>query len=171
MLPGKRDDLFHFGRGDVFWKDTAQSYAFLMDLEHDPCGTFAVHGEKFLQHDDHEVHRSEIVIEQKYLKERGRFYPRPLCLKHEVFLPLCSHAFHSNPRPARRNCAAWHGSWQECLHTRAFGYCAAPLRQHFEVKVEEVLAEVSLWRLGARKLLLCNKKLLAFFVDAQYPSA
>lgn len=103
MLSSKGNDPFDLGRRDVFGKDAAQSHAIPVNLEHDPRGTFAVHAEKFLQYNDHEIHGSEVVIEQQNFKERGRLDPRPLWFKHELFLFLGPHESHSNAVGALSN--------------------------------------------------------------------
>ena len=56
--------LRHLGFGHFAGEDAAHALAARMHVQHDLGRAFAVHAEERLQHDDHEIHRREIVVEQ-----------------------------------------------------------------------------------------------------------
>ena len=62
VLPGVAGHLFNLGGGHIPRKDAAYADAFPVHFEHDLRRLFATHAEKFLQHDNHELHRRVIVI-------------------------------------------------------------------------------------------------------------
>jgi hypothetical protein len=68
MLASEAAHLFDFGGSHIFWVDTAKTNPLPMDFEHDPCGLFAIHPEKFLQDDHDEIHRRVIVIQEQDLE-------------------------------------------------------------------------------------------------------
>ena len=114
MLTSKRGDLLYLGRGDVSGKDAAYPHALSVDLEHDSRGTFAIHAEKFLQNDDHEVHGREVIVEQKHLEQGRRTGARPLRLEDEFVLFPDTHEIHSNGVVAECNTGDFHRSLSAC---------------------------------------------------------
>lgn len=96
VLPGMSDDLLNLGCGDVLWKGTALSTSFRVDLEHDTRRAFAVHRKKTLQYAHDEIHRREIVVEQKHLVHARRTDSRLFRLQQRIVLFPDSHGSHSN---------------------------------------------------------------------------
>lgn len=105
VLPGKRHDLFHFCRSDVLREDAAYTHAFSVHLEHHPRCPFAVHSKKFLQHDYDEIHRREVVVEQKHFVQRRWLSTCVLGFDEKFVLLLRGHANHSNEVEAECNTA------------------------------------------------------------------
>src|SRR5665213_1076235 len=70
MLSRVRDHLSHFGLRDFISKNSADSFALGMDLQHNASCFRAVHREETLQDVDHELHGSVVVIDQYDLVQR-----------------------------------------------------------------------------------------------------
>src|ERR1700704_5824156 len=83
--------LFHFAGSDVFGIDPADSPAFSMNFEHDLGGTFPRQGEEQLQHLDHELHRSVIIVVHDDLEHRRRFDLRLARLEDSGAVGFVSH--------------------------------------------------------------------------------
>ena len=64
--------LIDLGSSNVTRINTANATPFHVNFEHDLRRPFAIHGKKFLQHKDHELHRGEVVVEQHDRVERRR---------------------------------------------------------------------------------------------------
>src|SRR5712671_2094685 len=88
VLPGVCRDLLHFGRRHVPRIDPADANAFPMHLQHDLRRALAGQTEEFLYHDDHELHRGVVVVEQHDLEHRGRLQLAALRLQCGVVLEL-----------------------------------------------------------------------------------
>src|ERR1700719_2715308 len=73
MLSRIRDYLSHLGLCNFISEDATDSFAFGMDLQHNPSCFGTVHGEEPLQDVDHELHWSVVVINQNYLIQRRSF--------------------------------------------------------------------------------------------------
>src|SRR3974390_2944240 len=67
MLARIRDHLSHLGLCNFISEDATDSFAFGMDLQHNPSCFGAVHREEPLQNIDHELHGSVVVIDQNHL--------------------------------------------------------------------------------------------------------
>ena len=70
VLPCEGRYLLDLGGRDVSRIDSADAATFHMYFEHDLHRPFSVHGKKLLEHEDHEIHRREIVVEQDNRVER-----------------------------------------------------------------------------------------------------
>lgn len=77
MLAGKIHNLRHLGFSDFVRIDTADSDAFVVDVEHDAGGIFLSLVEKPLQDEDHKLHRREVVVQQQDFVERRLLGFRP----------------------------------------------------------------------------------------------
>src|SRR5688500_12329133 len=76
VLPGEVDHLGDLGFGHFIGEDAANGDALLVYLEHDSRGIFEIHREIALQNEDHELHRSIVVVEHQYFIIAGLFGPR-----------------------------------------------------------------------------------------------
>ncbi len=77
MLAGEIHHLRHLGLGNLVGEDAALPYSVMMDVQHDlGCG-FDVLLEKFLQHQNDELHRRVIVIQKQDPIERRAFGSGP----------------------------------------------------------------------------------------------
>src|SRR5436190_11271520 len=81
MLSGVCRDLLHFGGGDVPRIHPADANPLPVHLEHHLGSPFAGHAEEFLQHNDYELHRGVIVVQQHDLEHRRRLQLRALRLE------------------------------------------------------------------------------------------
>lgn len=70
MSSGEFVDLGHLGFSDFAREHPADALAAGMHVQHDLGRTLAIQAEKRFEHDDHEIHRREVVVEQDHLIER-----------------------------------------------------------------------------------------------------
>ena len=67
MLTGKVHDLRHLGFGDLVRIDAANTDAFMVHVKHDAGRILLSLVEEALQHQNHELHRREVVVQQENL--------------------------------------------------------------------------------------------------------
>jgi hypothetical protein len=79
MLLGEPRDLRDLRLRNLVGEDAADSLTFRVNLQHDPRGGVAVQREDLLEHLDHELHRSVVIVQQDDTVERRPFQLR-LCL-------------------------------------------------------------------------------------------
>ena len=166
VLPGKGDDLFDLGGGDVLGEDTTDPHALSVHLEHHPRCPFAVHSKKFLQDDYDEIHRSEVVVEQKHLVKRRRLRPRSLGFEEGVVLFLSGHAIHSNGVEAECNTATTVSILGRTSGNQEAGYCVArtvPARDSLRFREGSRKGRIIDSGFGALRKNPCRKKLLTPF--------
>ena len=79
MAPSQFDHLRHLRFGHFKGVNAADANAMPMNMQHDLDSFLMGLAKKTLQHMDHELHRSVVVIEDKYPVERRffSFWPRP----------------------------------------------------------------------------------------------
>ena len=82
MFAGKVHNLRHFGFRDLVCENTAFADAVLMYVHHDTMRRFVILVEETLQHVDHELHRSVVVVEQQHAIEVWPLGLRP-CLGND----------------------------------------------------------------------------------------
>src|SRR3546814_10469524 len=77
LLPRKLVYLCHLGFCHFPRKYTANALAAGMHVQHDLRGLFTRHRKEYLQHLNHELHRSEIIVEQHHLEQwwLGHLWP------------------------------------------------------------------------------------------------
>ena len=63
-------DLGHLGFCHFTCEHTANAASAGMHMQHDLGGALAIQREEQLQHLDHEIHRSEIIVDQEHLIQR-----------------------------------------------------------------------------------------------------
>ncbi len=80
--------LIDLGGGDVFRENTTHAPSLQVDLQHDLRRRFTVLVEEFLQHKHHELHGSEIVVEQDHLVQLGRSGTQGPALKNHGIVAL-----------------------------------------------------------------------------------
>lgn len=85
MGSGEFVDLGYLGFRDLARKHTAHALSARMHVQHDLGRTFAIEAEECFEHDDHEIHRREIVVEQDHLIERWTHNLRPSLLDGETW--------------------------------------------------------------------------------------
>mgnify|MGYP003717544231 CR=1 FL=1 len=73
MLPGKIHDLTDFCFRYLIGVHTAHPDALLVNVQHDSNSLLATFVEILFQHVDDELHRREIVIDEKHLVKRRAF--------------------------------------------------------------------------------------------------
>ena len=96
VLPGVGNDLLDLGGCDVLGKNPALTATFRMDLEHYARRAFAIHGKKFLQYANNEVHRGEIIVEEQYFVHAGWADTGLFGLQQRIVLFPNGHEKHSN---------------------------------------------------------------------------
>lgn len=96
VLPGMRGDLLDLGGCDVFGENPAFTATFRMNLEHHARCAFAVHGKKFLQYANNEVHWSEIIVEEQHFVHARWADSRLFGLQQRIVLFPNGHEKHSN---------------------------------------------------------------------------
>lgn len=70
MLAGIVVDQPDLGLRHILGEDTADPNPARVDVKHHLSGFFLAHAEKVLQHDDDEIHGSEIIIQQDDFVQR-----------------------------------------------------------------------------------------------------
>lgn len=80
----KRIDLIYFRFSDFSRIYAADAAAAGVNLQHHLGRLLLVHRKEFLQHENHEIHRCEIIIEQKHLKSTRRAEFSTLGLKQSL---------------------------------------------------------------------------------------
>src|SRR5258706_12491529 len=81
-------DLLHLGRCHVVWIDAADAHAFAVNLEHHLGRPLPGHAEELLQHQNDELHRRVVVVQQQNLVHRRKLDFRLFCLEYRVVLVL-----------------------------------------------------------------------------------
>ena len=90
-------DLSHLGFCHFAGEHTTNALSTRMDVEHDLSRPLAIESEECFQHDDDEIHRGEVVIEQDYLIQRrphdlrARFLDRKAMAGFRVLVGFSGH--------------------------------------------------------------------------------
>ena len=153
MLARVTGHLRHFGLCDFVCKDSTDTFATCMHLQHNPCCGRPIHGEESLKHLDDEFHRGIVVVEQyDAIERRLRRLRRSLLDDYTMLGAIrCSGLRHVKVAPSQnRSASAAHRSLK-----------SNPLAMHRCISGSRALDAVGIERRMELKEISRNKHLRA----------